>query len=491
MGWAMASLLLLSATGARATDGEIPPRPEDISFEELKFEPPMANEFRQELSNGIPVYLAPSQEFPLVTLTFHFRGGSYLEPASKAGLAGMTGALIRRGGSESMSAEEMDEEFDFLAAQASSFCGGTQSGASLNCLKSNFDEALALFLDMLRRPRFQEDRIRLQKDQALESMKQRNDDAGSILAREWDFLLYGEEHFQGRVATQASIDSITAEDLRMFHQQVFHTGNMIISATGDFSTEEMLARLEKVTADWPTGEAAPLPPEPTEQFSAGVFRVEKDIPQGKINLGMRSVQRDHPDAFALRLMNEILGGGGFTSRITSRVRSDEGLAYTARSSLSMGTYYPGEFRAFFQSKSPTVALAIKIIFEEIERIRNEPVSAEELETAKNSMIETFPRTFESKAGTLRVFVGDEMTGRAPDYWKTYRDNMQAVTQEDIQRVAQEHLKPENMAIMVVGKWEDIEAGEERASMADISNGVSTEIPLRDPMTMQPVSAEGQ
>ena len=129
-----------------------------------------------------------------------------------------------------------------------------------------------------------------------------------------------------------------------------------------------------------------------------------------------------------------------------------------------------------------------MILEEIERIRTQPVTDKELEVSKNTFLETFPRTFESRAGTLAVFVGDEWTSRPADYWKTYRDKIRAVTAADIQRVAAEHLLPEKMAIMIVGKWDEIASGdpEGRASMAAFFGGKHTELALRDPLTMRPM-----
>ena len=474
--------------GAFAAADALPTRPEQIEFRTLEFQPPSAEQFRRELKSGVPVYLAPSDEFPLVNITFSFKGGSYLEPADKVGLANMTGAMIRRGGTSSMPAEQLDEQFDFLAAIATTGAGGSQASASLNSLKSNFDEAFALFMDMLRNPGFQEDKVRIYKDEVIESLKQRNDDAGPILDREWSALMYGQDHFSARNPTLATIESITLDDLRAFHAKVFQPGNLIIAVTGDFNEEEMLAKLEAALDGWAAGEKMPDPPAPSASVTPGVYRVEKDIPQGKVYIGMRGVTRDDPDYFPLLVMNDILGGGGFTSRITKRVRSDEGLAYSAGSAMIMPVYYPGEYRASFQSKNRTVALAAKIIFEEVERMRTEPVGEKELETSKNSFIETFPRTFESKAGMLNVFVSDEWTGRDPAYWQSYRDNIRAVTSEDVRRVAEKHLDPDSMAFMIVGNWSEIEAGdlEGRAKMGEFFDGAAVEIPLRDPLTLEPI-----
>lgn len=471
--------------------GEIPPRPEQIEFAPMQFEPPDPAAYRHELSNGVAVYLAPSQEFPLINLAFTFRGGSYLDPADGAGLADATGAMMRRGGAGALSAQELDEELDFLAAQASVSCGDVFSSATLNCLKSNLDQSLALFMSVLREPRFQPDRLEVYKGEVIERLKQRNDDADPILRREWSALLYGREHFEARQPRRASIESIAVDNLRAMHQRIFHParGHLVIAVTGDFEPQEMLSRLEKALAGWKAGQPAPPPPAPQATFAPGVYHVEKDIPQGKVYVGLRGIQRDDPDYFPVLIMNHILGGGGFTSRITTRVRSDEGLAYSAGSTMIPRIYYPGEIRAGFQSKNPTVALAIRIILDEIERLRNEPVSREELQVAQNSFIETFPRTFESKAGMLAVFVNDELTNRPADFWKNYRQNIRAVTVDEVKRVAQKHLAPASMAIFVVGRWDQIEPGDlqGRAKMNEFFGGQVTHLPLRDPLTLEPLA----
>ena len=207
---------------------------------------------------------------------------------------------------------------------------------------------------------------------------------------------------------------------------------------------------------------------------------------------MRAIERDDPDAIPLDLLNDILGGSGFTSRIMQQVRSNEGLAYSAASAIVPKVDYPGQFQARFESKNATVALATKIILDLIEGVRTEPVTYEELETAKAAAIETFPRQFESKPAMLRVFVNDEWTDRPADFWQTYRDKVSAVTREDLLRVAKKHLDPEKMAVLVVGDWDEIAGGdlEKRASMAEFFGGKVTHLPLRDPLTLEPLPETG-
>ncbi len=470
----------------------LPDRPEKIDFRPLEFEAPNAKDYRTTLGSGVPVYMAPSSEFPLVQITFSFKGGEYLDPADKVGLASMTASMMRRGGTATISAEELDERLDFLAAVANVGAGDTFSSASLNCLASNLDEAFGLFMDMLKNPGFQEDKTAIYRDEALEQMKQRNDDANPIAAREWQALMYGREHFEARQTTKSSLESITSSDMRAFAKRVFQPGNLIIGVTGDFKKDEMLARLDKAMEGWAKGEKMPDVPAPSASVAPGVYRVEKDIPQGKVFLGHRGVSRDDPDYFPLLIMNDVLGGGGFTSRLMSRIRSDEGLSYGVRSGWDMPVDYPGVFSVTYASKNPTVALALKICLEEIEKIRNADVPEAEIETARASFIETFPRTFESKQAMINVFINDEWTKRPADYWKHYRENVKKVTAADVKRVAQKHMSPEKLAILVVGKWSEIEPGDAtpqkpaRATMGEFFGGQSNALPLRDPLTQEPL-----
>ena len=484
----ISAALLMSTSALACVTADVPPRPEDLSFAPLEFDPPSASEFRSELPGGIPVYMAPSSEFPLISLTMTFRGGEYLVDEEDTGLAAALGTMLRTGGTLTNSPEQVDEDLDFLATIASTSVARTTSTASMNCLAANFDESLMLFMEMLQSPAYDADRLELWRSNTIEGLKQRNDDADSIQRREFREIM-APGHFASREPTLASVEGINVEKLDALRQRIFHPGNVIISVSGDFDPNEMTKKLTAAISGWEKGDAVAPPPAPTNEAPPGVYRIEKDIPQGKVMIGTRTIERDDPDYFPFLVMNEILGGGAFTSRITSRVRSDEGLAYSAGSAFQPAVWYPGLFIAFFQSKSSTVALANKIVFEEIDRMRDETVSASELSTAKQSFIETFPQQFSSQDATLGIFVSDEWTDRPDGYWETYRDKVSAVTAEDVQRVAQKYLNPEEMRVIVVGKWDEIYAGDEngRATMNDIFDGQSTEIPLKDPLTLEPQS----
>jgi zinc protease len=464
----------------------IPARPEALTFKPILYDPPRAEAYRVSLQNGMVVFIAEDKTLPLVNMVLHLRAGSYLEPPGKEGLAELTGSQLRRGGTKSLSAEQLDERLDVLATQVGTRISDTSGLASLNCLKDNLDTSLKTFVEILKEPRFQEDRIALAKDATLQEMAKRNDDAAQIERREWHVLLLGEKHFVNRFPTEASIKGLTRDDLVAFHKTFVHPSAMVAAVSGSFEKAEMLAKLEAAFSGWPTPPpAVPLPPATIDPVAPGLYRIEKDVNQGRVSIGLPTVMRDSPDIYALEVMNELLGGS-FTSRITQAVRSNEGLAYQAGSVIDFGIYYPGSFRALFQSKSETVAYATELVLAEIKRMRVERVTASELDTIQKNLIETFPSHFATPGQAMGLFASDEFTKRSPEYLRTYRERIRAVTAADVQRVAQKYLEPEKMIILVVGAQKAIDAGDgkHRANLAELAGGRVTALPLRDPMTMR-------
>lgn len=483
----LAAALTLPLICALAS-ADLPPHPDAIEFAPLEFEPPTAAEFRRELPGGVPVYLAPSREFPLVNVVFTFRGGSQMDPPDAIGLVSATAEMMRRGGTTRRSPEDLDEEFDFLAANASVSAGPNRVVAQINCLSGNLDEAFALFEEMLRSPGFDGSKLAIWRDEMLASLRQRNDDPGSISGREWRALLFGRDHPEGWAMRASDLERIDADAMRAMHARIVHPANLVIAVDGDFDEAEMMRRLAVLLEGWPRGERSPEPAAPGAGPSPGVRHLERDIPQARVLIGHRAGLRDDPDAATLRVLDDILGAGGFTSRITQRIRSDEGLAYSAFAVLRPRLRWPGEWRAGFETRNETAAFGTKIVLEELERIRTQLVSQEELETAVSQIVETFPRNFENRAGTLAIFVDDELTDRPADHWRTWRDRIRAVSAEELRAAAQRHLHPDRLVVLTVGRWEEISRGdlEGRASMNGLFGGEVEVLPLRDPLTQMPM-----
>jgi len=465
-----------------------PGHPREIVFPEYVFETPVATAYEQTLTNGIPVFIVENKELPLVRVVATFRGGGYLDSAQEVGVTPIMASLIRGGGTASISAEELDEKLAMLAARVGVRGGGTSVIAFLDCLSSNFDESFALFLDMLENPGFQESKLQLEIDNAKENMKQRNDHPSSILRREFSSKMFGNSYL-GRNPVIKSIESIDRNLLLGRYAEICTPENLILSVSGDFDEGEMLQRLNKTFGSWIAGDAVSVPPDITSTYTPGIYFVDRDVPQGGVRIGLRSVRQGDPDVPAIRVMNYILGSGGFSSRITQRVRSDEGLAYSVRSTFYANPWTIGVWVASYESKSSTVALAAKLIFDEINRIKTELVSEEDLALAKSAIIERFPSKFGSKSDTLATFVQDRITNRNPLYWSLYRDRVEAVTASDVLRVANRLLSPEDMVVVIVGDWDVIKGGDMlgRATMEDIRNvvgGEFVELPLRNPLTLE-------
>ncbi|MCM3876425.1 MAG: insulinase family protein [Thermoanaerobaculia bacterium] len=471
----------------------IPSKPDQLSFKPFSYNPPAAKEYRAVLKSGVVAYLAENHELPLVNVQIILRGGTYLNAAGKEGLAETAGYLLARGGTKNRKAEDLEERLAFLAAQLNSAYGEDRGTVSLNLLAKDLDEGLAILREVLTEPRFQDDKLKLRKDQILADMKQRNDSSADIERRERSFLLYGDSYYLNRFETKASVEGLTREDLVAFHRKWVDPRNMLIAAAGDFKKAEMAAKLDKLLANWPfRGEAAPPVPKPPSTMTPGTVLVDKDVNQGRVSIMLPGLLRTDPDFFAAAVMNDILGGGGFTSRIMTHVRSDEGLAYSASSQLQPGVWYPGRFGAAFQSKARTAAYAAQIVLEEMTKLRDGDATDEEMETAKRAFIDQLPRRFSTPVQVVGLLADEEYTGRYasdPLYYAKYQANVEKVTKAGVKRAAQRLLKPESATLLVVGKKADLLNPDPKhpVKFADLTNGKFTEAPLRDPFTMKPMA----
>jgi predicted Zn-dependent peptidase len=484
---ALLALAVAPVLASAAQAEEIVDHPDKLKFEELNYVPPKPADFRHKLKSGATAYVAENHEVPTFQLTIHVRTGSMYEPVDKAGLAGMTAHLMRNGGVEGMTPSEFDEKLALLAGEISVAIDVSKGTVRLFCLAKDADAALDLLKKVLRTPAFDQKALDRHRTDVLSELEQRNASTRSIESREWQFLMFGDHPSSKQFRrTKGSVESIAREDLIAFHEKYFFPKNFIFAVAGDLKTGEILAKLNGLLDGWPDRELSlPAIPDKIPAAKPGVYMVEKEeVNQSRIRVGHIGVKRDIPDQYALMVMNDILGGGGFTSRIVRRVRSDEGLAYSAGSRFNRPVQYPGTFQAFFQTKHATAAFGTKLIVTEIDRIRTEKCDAETVENSKASFIGNLVNPFNSRNAIVNTFADDQYTGRPDDYWQKYRKNVEAVTPDAVLAAAKKYLHPDKLVYLVVGDPKAVEEGSDKHPERYSDFGPVTNLPLRDPMTLE-------
>lgn len=461
----IAATLILAAGTALAADA-LPPHPRDIKYPPLEFPLPKPADHRVALANGLVCYLVPDRTVPTLHVVARVRTGEVYVEKKKRGLAKLTGTLLRDGGSGDLDSRELDKRLDKIAAEITSAFDLDHGRAALWTLSAHADEALALFADVLRRPRFDGDRIRRAKDDLKDEVAHRDDEPKNLLERRFAEAIYG-EHPAAWFETAETIDAVTRDEIVDFHRRFVRPETILLSVAGDFDRAAMEKKLGALFGDWKGEGPAPdlAVPAPSAKPRRGVTIVEKDVNQGFVQMGHRTVGHDHPDLYALEVMDYILGDGSFTSRVTSRVRNDEGLAYSAGSYFSPRRLFPGTIGLYFQSKVETVAFAAKICMEEARRIREQPVAPEELARAKDALRDRFPEMFGTAMKTADALAENELQGRPADYLERYRERLAAVGAEDVRRVAHEHLRPDDLTILIVGPAEKVKARDEKHGCA--------------------------
>jgi len=439
-------LLMLVTLPAGAAAGK-PADPRTMTFQPLTFSIPKTE--RVALPNGMVVYLLEDHELPLVNVTAYLNTGSIYEPADKVGLAGLTGAVMRSGGTRAMTPEQLDQELEFMASAIESSIGADLGNVSLSCLKKNLDRTLQLFAQVMMEPAFREERVTLAKNRTIEALRRQNDDPKGVADRELGKAVY-HGHPLGRVPTIATVNAISRGDMVAFHQQYFHPNNVILAVAGDFNRQELLDQLNKAFSGWQPEKIDFLKvAAPDSTLKPAVLHAQKEVSQSVIRMGHIGIDKNNPDLYAIRVMDYILGGG-FTSRLTLEVRTNQGLAYNVSSRFDVGRRFLGTFIAETETKSGTTGKAITLMRDIIAGMTKGPVSDQELQLAKDSIVNSFIFGFTRTSDVVNQRARLEYYGYPADYLDRYRDNIAKVSKEDILRVARKYLHPEALILMVVG-----------------------------------------
>jgi predicted Zn-dependent peptidase len=452
LGVAMLGLLCIATTACAG--GTTLGDPRTMTFKPVEFAPPEPE--RVVLENGMVVYLLEDHELPLINLSATMRTGGWLEPAEKIGLAGLTGSVMRTGGGGGLTAEQIDEELEQLAGDVSVSIGRQSGSASLDVLSKDLRRGLQIFAGVLRQPAFEPARVELAKLQAIEGIRRRQDNPGSIVGREFVKQLYGPEHPTARESTIASITRITRDDLVAFHQRTVLPNGIILGVTGDFDKAAMLALLRQTFGDWKKGDVPELKIADVPETPGGrsiVRFVNKETSQTHLRVGHLTLKENDPDYVPLAIANDILGGSSFRSRLFNDVRTKRGLAYSVGSRLSTGMHDQGVWLMRAETKLPSTQEVISRFVANMERMRTEPVTDEELAEAKEAYVNSFVFSFTSPSAIVNRFIELEYDGLPKNFLQQIRDRVVTLTKEDILSAAKKHFHPDRLTIVAVGPGE--------------------------------------
>jgi zinc protease len=449
-------------TATPATKSAPPTAVPPASWKDLKF--PTLPEIKvpaieqTTLPNGMKVYLLENHELPLVRGSALIRTGNLFDPADKVGLATITGETMRSGGTSKLSGDQIDVELENIAASVESEIGESAGTVAFSTLKERTDEVLGIFHDVLTDPAFRENKIDLWKAQENSAIERRNDEPMGITAREFTNIIYGRDNSYGWMLEHQTVENIKREDIVNFYKRYYFPANIILAIQGDFSAPEMKAKIEKLFGGWNyKQEPVPAFPKVTNQAKGGVYLATKtDVTQSSFAMGHLGGEFRDKDYPALEVMADILGGG-FHSRLFREVRSKLGYAYDVGAGWGANYDHPGVFEIEGSTKSPTTIQTIQAVDKEVNRIRGEEVTEEEVKSARDTVLNGFIFAFDTPSKTLNRLVRYQYYGYPDDFLFQYQKAIGKVTREDVLRVAKQYLDPSKFVIVITGNPKDFGA----------------------------------
>ena len=405
---------------------------------------------RIALENGLVIFLQEDHELPFIDGSILIRGGSRDEPAAKIGLVKLYGQTWRTSGTATVSGDVLDDQMEAKAARLETSGGVASTSVSWSSLKGDFDGVFAQTMDLLLHPAFKADKLALAKRQIDTGISRRNDDAGSIASREAQAVVYGKTSPYAREAEYATVGAVTLDDLNSWHAKTVVPNGMIVSISGDFDSPAMEAKLRSAFSGLKKGSLIETAKMDFSGSKTGVYFVDKnDVNQSNVYIAGLGTERSNPDYYALSVMNEIFSGG-FGSRVFQAVRTRLGLAYNVGGGFGASYDHPGMFLVGAGTKSASTVAAVKAIVEEIERLKTQPPSADELKKAKDQVLNSFIFNYDSPDKTLSEQVTLAFFGYPSDFLDKYKSGIEEVTAADVSRVAAKYIDTSKLAIVVVG-----------------------------------------
>ena len=411
---------------------------------------------RVQLPNGLVIFLTEDHELPLIDGVARIRGGSREEPANKVGLVNLYGEVWRTGGGKTQSGDQLDDLLEARAAKVESAGGIDSTSVSFSCLKEDFDGTFKIWLDLLREPAFRGEKLELAKGEAFDAISRRNDNPGQVASREALKLAYGKDNPYARIAEYATIAAITQADLVNWHKEHLYPNYTIIGIVGDFDSAQMEARLRQAFASWVKGPAWKEPNIEFHPAKSAYYLVEKkDVNQSNIRMVGIGTTRKNPDYYAIEVFNEAFGGG-FSSRLFQDIRTKRGLAYGVGGGIGTAFDHPGVLRIAMGTKSETTIEAVQALYEDIDNLQKNPINEEEIQRAKDTILNSFIFNFDTPEKVLQERMAYEFYDYPADFLERYRAGVEKVTTADVARVAAKYMHKEQFPVLVVGNTADFD-----------------------------------
>jgi len=404
---------------------------------------------RLKLTNGATLLVSEQHQLPMVTMTIGFDAGSRRDPHGKEGLAQLTANSLTQGTTD-LTVDQFNQKVEFMGSSVSVSDGRDFSEAALTSLTRYLDDTLRLLAAVLQTPALRDADIIRKRDEQVAGIKAAEEQPGYVAGVTFAKLLYGDQPYgHPESGSVESAGKLTPDDVRNFYHQYYKLGNAVIVVAGDVKADQIRAAIEKQLAGLAGSVPAQAAP-PTPQVAHGLHLnvTNRNVAQANLILGFGAIARSNPDYYRCQVMNYILGGGGFASRLTKVVRSKAGLVYGIGSGFN-AALFPGSFTVGLQTKNRSANQAIRLVIEQLREIRDHRVSDAELDSAKKYLVGSFPLKLDHLDAIATFMLQVELYGLGPDYIDRYPKLIEAVTRDDVQRMAKQYLHPDAMLVVAV------------------------------------------
>ncbi|MGV8059363.1 MAG: M16 family metallopeptidase [Smithellaceae bacterium] len=422
------------------------PAPDNLRYPPLHFNLPDAE--RIVLDNGIVLYIMEDHELPLVSINALIKTGTMYDPSGKEGVAELTAYLMKTGGTQKLTSSEIDNQFDFMAASPAITVSLDSAQIDFSLLNKDIDQGLDLLSQILITPAFEQNKFDLARGLKNEELRRLKDDPQRLAVREFNRLIY-RDNPRGRFSSGKSLKNIERADLIKFHRNFFQPQNIMFAVTGDINREEAVSKIKRYFGNWQSRGNFVNPPAPPRNSPAGLFYIDKDIPQSTIITGQLSPGKNNPDFYAFTVLDFIIGSGGFPSRIFSAIRNNEGLAYSAGSFYRAKSDH-GVFAAYAFTKTESTCKTLSLMESVLNNVQADTITTQEIEWAKRSINNGFIFSFTSPEQIAWQQMKLEYDHLPADFLSSYRNKIENIQVDDLQKIAGRYLDKKNTNTLILG-----------------------------------------